>query len=384
MTLGSLFDGIGVWQLAAVEAGIKPVWSSEIDDFACAVSKNHFPTTTQLGNINNITDVPKVDVITASSPCQDISIAGKLGGIHCERSGLFFKAIELVRRSNAEFFVWENVPHVISRREDFQAVLEAVTQTEIPIPERGFTNAGVVDFDGGQLAYRICDAQFWGVAQRRRRVFLVADFAGRRAAEILFEHAGLPRNSPTGTAQKQGVAARTRTDSDFAVYEHHGQDSRIKRLGNVAPTVAAKYGTGGLNTPLVAYGLQARYINRNTFYDRQGLGINTEISFTLTANDRHAVAYGIGRDAFNQGTNAKFNPTVLYEVCPPLMARGAAAVAAQSIVRRLTPVECERLMGLPDNFTAYGSDSKRYKALGNALVLPVATWILKRIKEART
>ena len=129
MTLGSLFDGIGVWQLAAVQAGIKPVWSSEIDSFACTVSKNHFPSTTQLGNISNITDVPKVDVITASSPCQDISIAGKLGGIHSERSGLFFKAVELVRRSDAQFFVWENVPHVINRRADFQAALEAVTQT---------------------------------------------------------------------------------------------------------------------------------------------------------------------------------------------------------------------------------------------------------------
>lgn len=347
MTLGSLFDGIGVWQLAAVQAGIKPVWSSEIDSFACTVSKSHFPTTTQLGNINNIIDAPKVDVITASSPCQDISIAGKLGGIHSERSGLFFKAVEIVRRSNAEFFVWENVPHVISRRDDFKAVLEAVTQTEIPIPERGFANAGVVDFGRGQLAYRILDAQFFGVAQRRRRVFLVADFAGRRAAKILFEHAGLSRNSATGTTQKQDVAARTRTNSDFAVYDTTHTDVVIRRVkGEKANCLQARMGTGG--------------------------------------NQVQIVAYGIGRDAFNQGTNAKFNPTVLYELCPPIMARGAAAVAAQSRIRRLTPIECERLMGLPDNFTAHGSDSKRYKALGNALVLPVATWILQRIKEART
>ena len=346
MTLGSFFDGVGTWQLAAVRAGIKPVWSSEIDAFACTVSRNHFPSTIQLGDINQLAAVPKVDVITASSPCQDISIAGKQGGIHSERSGLFFKAIVLVRRSNARFFVWENVPHVLGRREDFKAVLESVTQTEIPIPERGFANAGVVDFDGGQLAWRILNAEFFGTAQRRRRVFLVADFAGRRAAEILFEPASLHGNSATGTGEKQTVAARTRTNFDFAVYENHGQDSRIKRLNNVAPTVAAKYGTGGNNVPLVAF--------------------------------------VIDRATFNQGVNAKFKPVIERELQPTLTSRGAGAVCNLNVVRRLTPVECERLMGLPDNFTAGGSDSKRYKALGNALALPVATWILLRIKEAST
>ena len=384
MTLGSFFDGVGTWQLAAVRAGIKPVWSSEIDAFACTVSRNHFPSTIQLGDINQLAAVPKVDVITASSPCQDISIAGKQGGIHSERSGLFFKAIVLVRRSNARFFVWENVPHVLGRREDFKAVLEAVTQTEIPIPERGFANAGVVDFDGGQLAWRILNAEFFGVAQRRRRVFLVADFAGRRAAEILFEPASLSGNSSTGTSEKQTVAARTRTNFDFTVYENHGQDSRIKRLGDVAPTVAAKYGTGGNNVPLVAYCIQGNTIERQLQHGASGKGVNKEISYTLTAADRHAVAYGIDRATFNQGVNAKFKPVIERELQPTLTARGAGAVCNLNVVRRLTPVECERLMGLPDNFTAGGSDTKRYKALGNALALPVATWILLRIKEAST
>lgn len=304
MTLGSFFDGVGTWQLAAVRAGIKPVWSSEIDAFACTVSRNHFPSTIQLGDINQLAEVPKVDVITASSPCQDISIAGKQGGIRCERSGLFFKAVELVRRSNAEFFVWENVPHVLGRREDFKAVLENVTQTEIPVPERGFANAGVVDFDGGQLAWRILNAEFFGTAQRRRRVFLVADFAGRRAAEILFEPAGLRRHSSTTAQPKRDAAAR--------------------------------------------------------------------------------IAFGIDRATFNQGVNAKFKPVIERELQPTLTSRGAGAVCHLNVVRRLTPVEEERLQGLPDGWTNYGSDSKRYKALGNALALPVATWILKRIKEAST
>ena len=300
MTLGSLFDGIGTWQLAAVRAGIKPVWSSEIDNFCTDISRKHFPETVQLGDICNLESVPKVDVITASSPCQDISIAGKRGGIHCERSGLFFKAIELVRRSNAEFFVWENVPHVLSRREDFKAVLEEITQAEIPIPEH-FANAGCVDFDGGQLVWRILNAEFFGVAQRRRRVFLVADFAGRRAAEILFEPASVSGNSATAGQSKRDASPRC--------------------------------------------------------------------------------TYGIDRATFNQGINAKFKPVIEHELQPTLTSRGAGAVCNMNVVRRLTPVECERLMGLPDNFTEGGSDSKRYKALGNALALPIATWILQRIKE---
>lgn len=386
MTLGSLFDGIGVWQLAATNVGIKPVWSSEIEKFPLSVTARRFPETIQLGDVNLIDaeKIPPVDIVTASSPCQDISIAGKQRGIHGERSCLFFKAVELVRRINAEFFIWENVPNVLNIRggADFAAVLSEITATDVPIPEHGFANAGVVDFDGGQLAWRICDAQHWGLAQRRKRVFIVTDFRSRRAAKILFEPKSLQRDSAPCTGEKQNSAAGIGSRADFtvyciqgntidrqlkngangkgvnvdvcftlntvdrhavAVYENHGQDSRIRRCDDVAPTMNAKYVTGDNNVPLVAY--------------------------------------GIGRDAFNQGANAQFKPTILYDICPPIMARGASAVATRNFVRRLTPTECERLQGIPDNWTAGGSDAARYKALGNALALPVAEWILKRIKE---
>ena len=346
MTLGSLFDGLGTWQLAAVRNGIKPLWSSEIEKFPLAVTARHFPDTIQLGDINRITDAPKVDIITAGSPCQDISIAGKRSGIRGERSGLFFRATELVRRINPEFFIWENVPNVLNIRggQDFAAVLSEITATDVPIPGHGFANAGVVDFVGGQLAWRICDAQRFGLAQRRKRVFIVTDFRSRRAAKILFEPAGLRRNSAPCESEKSDIAARTRRNSDFAVYENHGQDSRIRRLGDIAPTVNAKYGTGGNNVPLVAY--------------------------------------GIGRDAFNQGVNALFNPTIARELQPALTARGPAAVGTKNFVRRLTPLECERLQGLPDNWTLGGSDAARYKAIGNGMALPIAEFILRRIKEA--
>lgn len=344
MTLGSLFDGIGTWQISAVRAGIQPLWSSEIVPFCQIVTKRHFPDTIQLGDINNITDAPKVDIITASSPCQDLSVAGRRGGLTCARSGLFFKAVELIRRIRPKFFVWENVPGAFSSNggNDFRTVLEEILQEPVPLP-RHWSHAGLVDGRHCQIAWRQLDAQFWGVPQRRKRIFLVADFTARRAAKILFEPASLPGNSPPRQSSQQNSAAGTQTATNFAVYDNHWKDSRIKRLGDVAPTVSAMYGTGGNNIPLVAY--------------------------------------GIGRDAFNQGRNAKFKPTIERDLQPALTARGASAVSF-NVVRRLTPVECERLMDLPDDWTAGGSDTQRYKALGNGVALPCAQFILNRIQEA--
>lgn len=329
MTLGSLFDGIGVWTLAAERIGILPVWSSEIEKFPREVTARHFPNSIQLGDINQITDAPEVDIITAGSPCQDISIAGKQGGIHRERSGLFFKAIELVRRIRPEFFVWENVPNVlhIHGGADFRAVLEEILQTEIPIPQRSFSNAGLVDGERSQVAWRILDSQYWGTAQRRKRVFLVADFTGRRAAQILFEPASLRRNSaPCTSAQNKTAAGIT-----FGI----SRNSTSTIAEEIAPTLSCEHDT--------------------------------------------VIAYGIDRAAFNQGRNAQFKPQIVSEMCPSLTARGA--VAAKSRIRRLTPVECERLMGLPSNWTAGGSDTARYKAIGNAMALPIAEFILRRIRE---
>ena len=309
LTLGSLFDGIGTWQLAALRNGIQPLWSSEIDNFCRQVTRRHFPQTIQLGDINHIDCPPLVDIITASSPCQDLSVAGKRSGLNAERSGLFFKAIKLVRRIRPKFFIWENVPNVLNIRggNDFATVLSQIAQTEIHVPQCGFANAGVVDFIGGQLVWRILDAQFFGVAQRRRRIFLVADFTGRRAAKILFEPASLSRNSATRSSSQRHAAGSSPRRSDPSVF-------------------------------------------------------------------------GIDRAAFNQGVNAQFKPQITPEISATLTARGASAVAT-NVIRKLTPVECERLMGLPDDWSAGGSDTARYRALGNAVALPCANFIFKRLME---
>ena len=209
LTLGSLFDGIGGWQIAATHAGIKPVWSSEIDEFPMRVTKKWFPNTIQLGDITKLNgeDIPPVDIICAGSPCQDLSVAGKRAGLEGERSGLFRKAIDIVRGMRKStggvqprFFIWENVPGAFSsnKGQDFRAVLEEIGQTDFPMPPNDkWTTAGLVECENAEIAWRVLDAQYWGVPQRRKRIFLVADFAktARCAGKILFKSEGLSGNT---------------------------------------------------------------------------------------------------------------------------------------------------------------------------------------------
>ena len=184
LTLGSLFDGIGGWQIAASHSGIKPVWSSEIDEFPMRVTKKWFPNTIQLGDITKLNgeDIPPVDIICAGSPCQDLSVAGKRAGLEGERSGLFRKAIDIVRGMRKStggvqprFFIWENVPGAFSsnKGQDFRAVLEEIGQTYFPMPPNDkWTTAGLVECENAEIAWRVLDAQYWGVPQRRKVSFL--------------------------------------------------------------------------------------------------------------------------------------------------------------------------------------------------------------------
>lgn len=216
-TMGNLFSGSGTWELAAKMVGMDVLFEAEIEPFPVAVEAKRFPEALQLGDVSKINgaDIPPVDLLTNSSPCQDLSVAGKRVGLDGERSGLFSEAIRItkemrehdaVRRADdyirPRFWGWENVPGAFSsnRGEDFRSVIEQVARiieptAVIPLPEKGrWGYSGVVDGDGWQIAWRTMDAQFFGVPQRRRRVFLIADFAGHCAAEILFERESVSWN----------------------------------------------------------------------------------------------------------------------------------------------------------------------------------------------
>ena len=211
LTLGSLFDGIGGFPLCAEKNEIKTLWASEIEPFPIAVSRQHFPAINFYGNIKSLKSkyLEKVDIITAGSPCQDVSIAGKRTGLSGNRSGLFMEMIRIIKEmreieSKTKFeekeikpriLLWENVPGIFSsnKGQDFRTVLEQICRIKdetisIPMPKKHKWNkSGCIMGNNFSLAWRVLDAQYFGVAQRRKRVFLVADFGGQSAPKILFE-----------------------------------------------------------------------------------------------------------------------------------------------------------------------------------------------------
>jgi len=231
MTLGSLFDGSGGFPLGGLISGITPLWASEVEPFPIRVTSKRIPQMKHLGDISTINgaEIEPVDIITFGSPCQDMSVAGKRSGLDGERSCLFYEAIRIVKemrcKTNGEYpryIVWENVPGAFSSNagEDFKAVLEAVASVKgnyaVPCPPKGkWTGAGEILGDGFSIAWRCVDAQFWGVPQRRRRIYLVADFNGGCAGKILFESEGLfgnlepsrcPWKRTAGTSEESTLA----------------------------------------------------------------------------------------------------------------------------------------------------------------------------------
>ena len=208
LTLGSLFDGSGGFPLGGLIAGITPVWASEVEPFAVRVTTKRLPFMKHYGDISAMdgSKIEPVDIITFGSPCQDMSVAGKRNGLDGQRSGLFYEAVRIIKEMrNAtngkypRYIVWENVPGAFSSNNgyDFKAVLEAVIGiveegVEVPMPDKNaWAYADLLLGDGWSVAYRTLDAQYWGVPQRRRRIYLVADFAGRSAGDILFKSEGL-------------------------------------------------------------------------------------------------------------------------------------------------------------------------------------------------
>ena len=219
LTMGSLFDGIGGFPLAAVRNGIVPVWASEIETFPIRVTKKHFPDMIHVGDVTKLDGamLPPVDIVCGGSPCQDLSIAGARNGLAGARSGLFMEQIRIVKEMRAadvlrgrtacsirpRYLAWENVPGAFSsgtpKGEDFRIVLEEICKivcdtVYVPRPHPWpWQFAGrIILGDQFSLAWRVMDAQYWGLAQRRARIFLIADFGGLTAPQILFIPESLP------------------------------------------------------------------------------------------------------------------------------------------------------------------------------------------------
>ena len=560
MTLGSLFDGIGGFPLAAVHCGGVPVWASEIEPFPMRVTKLRFPDMLHVGDITKLdgAKLPPVDVICGGSPCQDLSVAGLRKGLAGERSGLFMDQVRIVKEMRAEderrgvsddfirprYLVWENVPGAFSSAngEDFRAVIEEIVHIKdstchVPRPDTGrWESAGAAILgDQFSLAWRVLDAQYWGVAQRRRRIFLVADFGGLTAPKILFEQERLLGDPAEGQGQGKGVTttagnssadsggsrvaeekevdifafhinqreetinlngisgalmattnmqmqtfvaegmrkfesaekkeeclclndqggermdvsvdvtatlragmsghpplvmgiqqgsagteeipdpalteeAETGGNNQQILFENHGIDARYTGPHEVAPTMSARYGTGGNNVPLVSdmpesYCIAGNIIDREVQNGGNGLGCQPDISYTLTSADRHAVFSRQRSDEFLQNRvtatqSARQHKDATDLVCEPYqntvgtigytdhkginnqyVSEDKCIVENRKLIRRLTPLECERLQGFPDHWTDIpgASDSARYKALGNSVAIPCVDFVLRGI-----
>ena len=318
LTLGSLFDGSGGFPLGGVLAGIKPIWASEIEPFPVRVTTIRFPNMKHYGDISQMSGaaVEPVDIITFGSPCQDMSVAGKREGLDGNRSSLFYEAIRIIKEMREatngkypRYIVWENVPGALSsnKGEDFRAVLTEICkikdeQVSVPKPSK-WENAGRIMGDSYSVAWRLLDAQYWGVPQRRQRIYLVADFDGGSAGKILFESEGLSGYSAQGFQSWQSSANGSSEsigetgNADSLMFENHSQDTRYRGPLEVAQTVSSTYGTGGNNQPFVVQTPKTLKVRCGCEGGGKGALIQDNLSATLSTNNDQTLfqprAYGV-------------------------------------------------------------------------------------------
>ena len=318
LTLGSLFDGSGGFPLGGVLAGITPIWSSEIEPFPIRVTTARFPNMKHYGDISTIdgSELEPVDIISFGSPCQNLSVAGKREGLDGDRSSLFYEAIRIIKEMREatngkypRYIVWENVPGAFSsnKGEDFKAVLTEICkvkdeQVSISKPAK-WENAGRIMGDGFSIAWRLLDAQYWGVPQRRQRIYLVADFDGGSAGKILFESEGLSGYSAQGFKSWQNAAngitegVGETGGQDSLMFENHSQDTRYRGPLAVAQTVSSTYGTGGNNQPFVVQTPKTLKVRCGCEGGGKGALVQENLSATLSTNNDQTLfqprAYGV-------------------------------------------------------------------------------------------
>ncbi len=345
LTLGSLFDGSGGFPLGGLISGITPLWASEIEPFPIRVTTKRLPQMKHYGDVSaqNGADLPPVDIITFGSPCQDMSVAGKRSGLDGERSSLFYQAVRIVKEMRCKtngkyprFVVWENVQGAFSsnKGEDFRAVLSSLCKIKredyaVPeLPNGKWDNAGCIMGEDFSLAWRLFDAQYWGVPQRRKRIYLVADLDGGSAGKILFESEVVSGYTPQGFRSWQRTAGsaeesvgasslclnnqggqRMDVTEDFTatlraasnhpplVFENHSQDTRYKGPLSVAQTVSSTYGMGGNNQPFVLETPKTLKIRSGCEGGGKGALVQENKSATLSCNNDQTVfvpkCYGI-------------------------------------------------------------------------------------------
>ena len=335
LTLGSLFAGSGGFPLGGLISGITPLWASEIEPFPIRVTTKRLPQMKHYGDVSaqNGADLPPVDIITFGSPCQDMSVAGKRSGLDGERSSLFYQAVRIVKEMRCKtngkyprFVVWENVQGAFSsnKGEDFRAVLSSLCKIKsedyaVPeLPNGKWDNAGCIMAEDFSLAWRLFDAQYWGVPQRRKRIYLVADLDGGSAGKILFESEGVSGYTSQGFRSWQGTAGsaeesvgasslclndqggqRMDVTEDFTatlraasnhpplVFENHSQDTRYKGPLEVAQTVSSTYGMGGNNQPFVLETPKTLKIRSGCEGGGKGALVQDDLSATLgCSNDQ--------------------------------------------------------------------------------------------------
>ena len=424
----SVCSGIEAATSAWHELGWKPVAFSEIEPFPSAVLKHHYPDVPNLGDMTKYKewDIGTIDILVGGTPCQSFSVAGLRKGLEDPRGNLALVYCGILDKFRPKWFVWENVPGVLSSNggRDFGSFLGAVAQL------------------GYGFSYRVLDAQYFGVPQRRRRVFVVGCLGGwQHSAEVLFESACLLRNPPPSREKRQGftasplgsievsgpLQARDYKDSGTdgfnttssklipMAFENHPNDSRVKEMGEVCTTVTSRWGTGGGNVPFVANRMVAfgEYVDDDTasamkardykdatdlvaYSIREDAKANTfsateiEVSNAIQAlvpsvQSHHAQTF-ITESTVVHGTQ---DPCVSDIAFAQGRNNGGENVLFQhpsSAVRRLTPIECERLQGFKDGHTNIpwrgkpeSPDGLRYKALGNSMAVPCMNWIGKRI-----
>lgn len=406
----SLFSGIEAASSAWGSLGWECAAVAEVEPFPCSVLEHHYPGVPNLGDVARVTEarvkaLGQIDVVVFGSPCQDLSVAGQRKGLINEhgditRSGLFFTAINIFHWSGARFALWENVPGAFSsgKGRDFASVVSFMAGLDdVDMPPNGWGTEGAALGDNGLLEWGTLDAQWFGVAQRRRRVFalldtgdwtgrppillepesLRGDSAPRREAGESITHDIAPCISASGRGFERGGDTR-------------GQDAVVAQPFAVANTLTQRMSKGVNSTvdegqtPVAAHSLQGNMIGRHDAAGPAGSGISEDVCFAQTKTDVHAVAFNWNAQASQlpsdggQGT----------EVNDGLTCSQQAAVATSMQVRRLTPTECERLQGFPDGHSAIlyrgkpAADGPRYKALGNSMAVPVMRHIGIKIMEA--